>query len=497
MKSILTLFLTAFIPAIMSAQYPAHVTWLDIEPNGSVSAEGNLNTGKQIELRFASRSTVACFPATQNDKFSGKHVFYALRMPAHSELTITATPRNGRTDVNLYAIQTSVGNASAVPPATVSCVSCEASFSYQGNNPGDEEQVELQSVNNEYDVIIGIAGPAGVTEGDFTLKAELITRRADIAAGPGSATNLDVASGVPVRVTGNLSEGAPMRLDWASYSTMACFPATQNENFRGNHVLYRFKLPAYSEVEIKAVPGRGQDVSLYAIQIGADNMALPPEISSCVSCESSFDYRNPNPDETESVKLNAIRNDYTVVVGVAGREGENADYILEIDLKTNRPEDEQIAVGHRTIYQLEIEQGQSLAWQGNLKDGQPIPLGWAESSQVACFPATQFENFRGNHVFYQVELPAYSTMKVTVVPKSGEHVNVYGMTFGKGNPRIPPEVSSANCEASYPYKESEAPKERSIDFLALRNPYTVVIGVAGPRGVTESDYELRIELKSR
>ena len=44
-------------------------------------------------------------------------------------------------------------------------------------------------------------------------------------------------------------------------------------------------------------------------------------------------------------------------------------------------------------------------------------LSWAWKSNNACFPETQKNKFTGNHVLYYTDLPAYSEMEVTVVPK--------------------------------------------------------------------------------
>ncbi len=145
---------------------------------------------------------------------------------------------------------------------------------------------------------------------------------------------------------------------------------------------------------------------------------------------------------------------------------------------------------------------------GNLKNGTKLSsLRWAERSSVACFPGTRFAMFNGNHVFYRIILPRASSMKVTVVPKSGKTINLYALRQGMRRQAVPPNVSSAiSCEASYPIyanlpsgrtvrnKDSGV---RKIEYISINSPYSILIGVAGANGLTEGDFKLQIEIKSR
>lgn len=45
-------------------------------------------------------------------------------------------------------------------------------------------------------------------------------------------------------------------------------------------------------------------------------------------------------------------------------------------------------------------------------------LSWAWKSNNACFPETQKNKFTGNHVLYYTDLPTYSEIEATVVPKN-------------------------------------------------------------------------------
>lgn len=142
-------------------------------------------------------------------------------------------------------------------------------------------------------------------------------------------TTIELKKNDVVEVQGNLSSGAAMdNLRWAWNSSVACFPETQKAKFTGNHVLYRFDLPSYSEVVITVIPeDESANFSLYAYEVGTireDN--LVPNLSKCIRCEADhkWDYkkRGKVQDHTRSVKdILAIRNPYQVVVGVVGAEG--------------------------------------------------------------------------------------------------------------------------------------------------------------------------------
>jgi len=53
------------------AQYPTNVNNIDAKPNTTTTFTGNLSKGEKIEdLTWAENSAVACFPGTQNKKFT-------------------------------------------------------------------------------------------------------------------------------------------------------------------------------------------------------------------------------------------------------------------------------------------------------------------------------------------------------------------------------------------------------------------------------------------
>lgn len=142
-------------------------------------------------------------------------------------------------------------------------------------------------------------------------------------------------------VKGNLNTGAIMPdLSWAWNSAVACFPQTQTQKFTGNHVLYAFDLPSFSEMEVWLVPDDEKaNFSLYAYEVGqVNNNNTVPKLNSCIRCEADhkWDYkkRGQTQDHTRRVyDILAINNPYQVVVGVVGANGlQEGGYTLNLKL---------------------------------------------------------------------------------------------------------------------------------------------------------------------
>ncbi len=319
---------------------------------------------------------------------------------------------------------------------------------------------------------------------------------------------LSVQANATVSYPGNLSRGQKVSdLRWASNSSVACFPATQNKKFSGNHVFYTTQIPKRSEMFIKVIPkNKNQNFSLYAYQVGLSNNQLPPQLSRCVSCEADhkWDYkrRGKTQDHTREVRLNAINNPYKVVIGVVGAEGlTQGDFTLEIKLLGG----EEVP---RTLPKIEVSKIEASASltrsRGNLNTGDYIQdLSWAANSSVACFPATQNAKFSGKHVLYEVQLPRYSEMKITVIPQNkNKNFSLYAYSVGTTSQAVVPKLSRCvSCEADYawdyPRKGKTQDHTRSVSMTAINNPYKVYIGVAGANKLSEGDFELTIEIKSR
>ena len=135
---------------------------------------------------------------------------------------------------------------------------------------------------------------------------------------------------------------------------------------------------------------------------------------------------------------------------------------------------------------------------GNLSDGEILSdLSWAWSSAMACFVEPGKSWFKGNHVFYQIDLPAQSTIEIFLnATNASDDIAVYAYSKGAGSKVIPPDVTSCvSCEAA-PSNSTPISGEKYLYLNATTNPYSIIIGVAGAEGVTSGEYSLRIDIES-
>ena len=145
--------------------------------NGSIMYTSDLSKGVKVnDLSWAWNSSNACFVETQKHKYTGNHLLFLTELPRRSEMTITITPQDPSKNFSLYAYSTGKNRAKYIPYLP-SCVSCEADHKWDykraGKTQNHQRSVQLRAINNPYDVVIGVAGAEGETEGAFTLKIEL------------------------------------------------------------------------------------------------------------------------------------------------------------------------------------------------------------------------------------------------------------------------------------------------------------------------------------
>ena len=94
MKNLFLFLAFNFLLTTVFAQYTEQVKQIDCNTNGTTTFTANLSNGAIIkDLSWASNSSVACFPATQNKKFSGNHVLHAFDLPPYANVEITVTPK--------------------------------------------------------------------------------------------------------------------------------------------------------------------------------------------------------------------------------------------------------------------------------------------------------------------------------------------------------------------------------------------------------------------
>ncbi len=141
----------------------------------------------------------------------------------------------------------------------------------------------------------------------------------------------------------------------------------------------------------------------------------------------------------------------------------------------------------------------SQTFSGNLSDGKKIDdLSWAWNSSMACFVETVKNQYKGNHVFYQIDIPDHTTIDIYLTPtNSGDQIALYGYSKAAGDKTIPPNISSCvSCEADPSNSNGATTGERHIYLNAVNNPYSIIFGVAGADGVTSGAYTVNIEVKS-
>ena len=144
--------------------------------------EGNLNTGHFIDdLSWAWNSAVACFPETQAQKFTGKHVFFIADLPKYSEMEVTVIPDGENANFSIYAYEVGQVTDDNLVPNLASCIRCEADYKWDKNYAGKTQDhtrtvKHLVAINNPYQVLIGVVGANGLAEGAFRLQVDLKLR---------------------------------------------------------------------------------------------------------------------------------------------------------------------------------------------------------------------------------------------------------------------------------------------------------------------------------
>jgi len=166
------------LPLMIHAQWPSNVTPVESKANDSVTVSGDLANGALMEdLSWAANSSNACFPATQNLKFMGNHVFYAVTMPPRSVMTISVTPTDANGNLSLYGYMMGAKEFRIVPNLP-SCITCEADHKWdrpwKGKVQTSERHIEFQNpTQNTYNIFIGVTAPKDVTTCQFNLKVKL------------------------------------------------------------------------------------------------------------------------------------------------------------------------------------------------------------------------------------------------------------------------------------------------------------------------------------
>jgi hypothetical protein len=145
-----------------------------------------------------------------------------------------------------------------------------------------------------------------------------------------------------VVISGDLAKGAVMEdLSWAANSSNACFPATQNLKFRGNHVLYATSMPPRSVMTITLSPiDTNSDLSIYGYMMGVTEYRVVPNLPRCITCEADHKWDRPRKGkvQTHERKIefqNPTQNTYNIVIGIAAPQDiTTGQFNLKIKLKS-------------------------------------------------------------------------------------------------------------------------------------------------------------------
>jgi hypothetical protein len=145
---------------------------------------------------------------------------------------------------------------------------------------------------------------------------------------PAEVTMVTAKANDSVTTSGDLAKGKIIEdLSWAANSSNACFVATQNLKFRGNHVFYATTIQPHSILTITVKPTDDKaDLSIYAYMSGMDDHYLVPNLPQCITCEADFkwDGKWKNKVQTSERKVefnNPTNGPYNILIGVAAPKG--------------------------------------------------------------------------------------------------------------------------------------------------------------------------------
>jgi hypothetical protein len=499
------------VPAANPSAWPGDVTQLTLA-NGATTLSGDLSSGKKpCTLSWASQSNVACWPGPDDSHFKGNHVFYALKepVPPKSQVTVKVKPKAG-VDVNLYGFWTGT-DWFYTPPYLPSVGACEASYPASLTNepnPGEEETVTFlnPSATNSYNYFFAVAGDETNGEsGAYDIDVTVATAPPEFcsetlpgssySSWPSSVAQLTLDDSGQATAAGDLAAGSCTHLGFAQQSDVACFPATQVDRYQGNQQFFALAepIPGRSKVTVTATPKPGVDVNLYGFLTGTNDFPVPPRVPGVVSCEVSDSAGAKNPGVAQSISFqNTSANPFNLFWAVAGPKGVLAgQFDVSVAVETEKPHCPESLPGAtygswpEKVKAIDLDANGSGQIKGDLGEGACTNLGFADDSNVACFPAVRNYLYEGNHVYYSFQLKPGKRTRVIAAPAPGVDVNLYAIAMGTNEFQVPPRIeSNVICEASYPIGVAPPPnpgakEELAFDFPASASAYNVLIGVAG------------------
>jgi hypothetical protein len=149
-----------------------------------------------------------------------------------------------------------------------------------------------------------------------------------MAQWPSEVTVVKSKGNDSVIVAGDLAKGKIIEdLSWASSSTNACFVATQNTKYRGNHVFYATTIPPHSIMNITVAPtDEAADLSIYAYMSGKEDHDLVPDLPRCITCEADYKWDGvwKGKVQTHERKMefnNPTDGPFNILIGVSAPKG--------------------------------------------------------------------------------------------------------------------------------------------------------------------------------
>lgn len=150
--------------------------FIKVQSNGITEVQGDLAEGAIMEdLSWAWNSSNACFVSPRMNRFTGSHVLYSCDLPKYTEYEITVIPEDENANFSIYAYQVGQVSASNTVPNLASCIRCEADFKWEYKRRGKTQDhtrtvKDILAINNPYQVVIGVVGAEGLTNGGYTLR---------------------------------------------------------------------------------------------------------------------------------------------------------------------------------------------------------------------------------------------------------------------------------------------------------------------------------------
>ncbi len=175
--SVITFLLLSLSVTLFAQDKKPTIYEVETKAGMTATVKGSLADGvKLADYSWAWNSSNACFPATQKAKFTGNHVFYKVKLPPRSILTITVRPTDKSNNISIYGYQIAE-NQAILPENLQSCVTCEAEhnrdYPKRGKTQDESRTITFNATTNSYTVIIGVAGADGLSDGDYSLAIAL------------------------------------------------------------------------------------------------------------------------------------------------------------------------------------------------------------------------------------------------------------------------------------------------------------------------------------